>query len=126
MSCCGNCSQTPCQCPPVYTSKCKRLREPNVWIERGNHSGSENAPGICLLDTMSEEQVIYSLDRDPKARADLLKVTDDPHLLDLARTVMPLPEQEEADMHQKWFNRTDAPAANPFYAIFRGRPPFAQ
>lgn len=75
---------------------------------------------------MSEAQVIYVLEHDQKAREDLLKVTDDPRLLELARTVMPLPTQEEADMHQKWFNRTDAPAANPFYAIFRGQPPFAQ
>ena len=124
MSC--DCKQTPCGCPPVSTSKCKRLLEPNVWIERGTNSGSENAIGICLLDTMTEEQVIYTLERDPKARADLLKVTDDPQLLHLAKAVMPLPSQEESDMHQKWFNRTDAPAANPFYAIFRGNPPFAQ
>jgi hypothetical protein len=117
-----------CGCPPDTnaTAKCKRLTEPNVWIERGNHPGSENAIGICLLDTMSEAQVIYVLEHDQKAREDLLKVTDDPRLLELARTVMPLPTQEEADMHQKWFNRTDAPAANPFYAIFRGQPPFAQ
>jgi len=75
---------------------------------------------------MTEEQVIYVIERDQKARIDLTKVTDDPRLLELARTVEPLPTQEEMDMHQKWFNRTDAPASIPFYAIFRGQPPFAQ
>jgi hypothetical protein len=142
---CPNCHKTPCGCfqnvrpgkdpvpaptvcdpYPTPLSKCMPLKEPNVWIERGDNSGSENAPGICLLDTMSEEQVIFVLERDQKARVDLLKVTNDPRLLELARTVEPLPTQEEMDMHQKWFNRSDSPTSIPFYAIFRGQPPFAQ
>lgn len=124
MSCA--CQKDPCSCTKVCTKCNKDRRNQNVWIERGTTPGSENAPGICLLDTMTEDQVINVLKRDKRARHDLFRVTNDPRLLELARTVPYLPTTEEADMQQTWVNRNDSPASIPFYGIFRGRPPFAQ
>jgi hypothetical protein len=95
-------------------------------VERGNNPGSENAPGICLLDTMTEAQVIDVVERDERARKDLLRVTSDPRLLEIARTTKRLTTAEEADLQQKWVNKNETPAGNPFYGIFRGQPPFAQ
>ena len=123
MSC--SCSATPCSCRPFCT-KCDRDRTNNVWVERGNNPGSENAPGICLLDTLTEAQVIDIVERDERARADLLRVTSNPRLLEIAAKTKRLTTSEEADLQQKWVNKNEAPAGNPFYAVFRGQPPFAQ
>jgi len=98
----------------------------NVWVERGCSSIDATAPGICLLDTMCRAQVIYSIERDDKARDDLLAVTSDPELRQLAHTVPRLPTAEVADMEQSYLNRSNDPASIPFYAISRGQPPFAQ
>jgi hypothetical protein len=105
-----------------------------VWVERGATSpdlfGPEvpeyNRPGICALDTLHDHQIIYILERDDKARADLLKITSDPHLRKLALTVPKLPTQELVDAEQLNQNRPNEPSSIPFYAIFRGQPPFAQ
>lgn len=91
----------------------------NVWVERGD----ADAIGICLLDTMTEDQVIYSVQRNDRARADLLRVTTNPRLLEIARTVPRLPTVELADEEQKDINRPTTAASIPFYAIFQGRPP---
>jgi hypothetical protein len=79
-----------------------------------------------MLDTMTDAQVIYVLERDEKARADLKTVTTDPHLLALAGEVPRLPVVEEADAEQALVNRPNEPAQNPFYSVFRGQPPYAQ
>lgn len=127
MSC--SCPTLPCVCqpqcpPPAATTKCDLYRPgtPNVWVERG----SPGAIGICMLDTMDESQVIYTLERDEKARQDLLAVTSDPALRQLAQDVPRLPVVEETDAEQALLNRPNEPSQNPFYAVFRGQPPFAQ
>lgn len=124
MSCsgCGN-NAPSCGCEPS-TTKCDLNRSNNVWVERG--TGGENCPGICLLDTLTEEQVINVLEKDDRARADLLKVTSNERLRYLAVTTKKLTTAEEADLQQKWVNRNEAPASIPFYGLFRGQPPFAQ
>lgn len=113
-----------CDDPAPKTTKCDLYRpgELNVWVERG----TPGAVGICLLDSMSRDQVIYSLERDDVARQDLTRVTTDPELLELAATVVRLPTAELVDMEQTIHNRPQEPAGIPFYAIFRGQPPFAQ
>lgn len=110
--------------PPT---KCDLYRpgDRNLWVERADQEGNQ-APGICLLDSMSREQVIYVVERDGQARADLLKVTSDPDLLALATDVPPLPTAELNDMEQTIMNRPAEQAGIPFYGIFRGQPPFAQ
>lgn len=97
-----------------------------MWVERGCSSADVNAPGVCMLDTMTDAQIIYVIERDPKAREDLLKVTSDPHLLALVAAIAPLPTQQEDDKLQSDINRNHAPSSLPFYSLFRGQPPFAQ
>lgn len=104
-------------------TKCDGNRVDNVWVERGPNPGDEDRVGICLLDTMSEAQVIYSVERDSRARADLLRVTTDARLLEIARTVPRLTTVELADEEQRDVNRPNTAASIPFYAIFQGRLP---
>jgi hypothetical protein len=80
--------------------------------------------GVCSLDTLTEAQVIYVIERDEKARADLLTVTSDPRLRHLALTVPKLPTQELVDAEQ--LNQNKPNEGVPFYSVFRGQPPFAQ
>jgi hypothetical protein len=75
---------------------------------------------------MSDAQIIHSLERDDQAREDLLTVTSDPALLELARTVPRLPTVEEADVEQALLNQPNNSGSIPFYSLFRGQPPFAQ
>lgn len=134
MSC--GCQKTPCVCPaPRTCTRCDLYQqgEENVWVSKASSGtglvgpdATENVIGVCLLDTMTDAQIIYVLEHDEKARADLQKVTTDPHLLHLAKTVPRLPVVEETDADQALINRPNEPAQNPFYAIFRGQPPFAQ
>jgi hypothetical protein len=131
MSC--GCQQTPCSCPPAEcptppTTKCDRYvpGSKNVWVERGDSPNDVNAPGVCMLDTMCDSQVIYVLERDEQAREDLLKITSDLHLLDLAKSVPRLPTVEEADVEQALLNQPHNSGSIPFYSLFRGQPPFAQ
>lgn len=132
---CG-CQKTPCVCPsPRPCTKCDRYVQGmhNEWVVKAK-SGTglvgpdavEDVIGICMLDTMTRAQVIYVLERSEKARSDLFVVTTDRELLHLARTVPRLPVVEETDAEQALLNRPNEPAQNPFYAIFRGQPPFAQ
>lgn len=141
MSC--GCNKTPCNCPPPDPcgpprpcTKCDLYvpGTPNVWVERGAVSPDLFAaeqpdykvPGVCSLDTLGEAQIINIIERDDKARADLLKVTSDPHLRHLALTVPKLPTQELVDAEQLNQNRPNEPSSIPFYAVFRGQPPFPQ
>lgn len=110
-----------CSCPPGMTL-CDGDTKNNVWVERG----TPGAIGICLLNTMSEAQIIHVLERDERARADLLRVTTNPRLLQLARETPRLPLAEEADQIQTDVNRNAVAASNAFYGIFRGQPPFSQ
>lgn len=133
----------PCNCPNRYESepeqtlgdachprrtKCDLYRQgdQNVWVERGSSSVDVDCPGVCMLDTMTDAQVIYVVERDQKAREDLVKVTSDPHLLQMAENIARLPTQQDDDRLQSDMNRNHAPASTPFYALFRGQPPFAQ
>ncbi len=103
-------------------TKCDADTKNNVWVERADPSRI----GICLLDTMTEDQVIYVMEHDRKARYDLLRVTTDARLLEIARTVPELPTVNEEDEQMKDINKNSTAASIPFYAIFRGQPPFAQ
>lgn len=132
MSTCG-CQTTPCSCSTasesVQAATLCDLYVPgtkNVWVEKGCNPGDENATGVCMLDTMCDAQIIYVLERDDQARKDLLKVTSDQHLRELAKTVPRLPTVEQADVEQANINQPNNSGSIPFYAIFRGQPPFAQ
>jgi hypothetical protein len=92
-----------------------------VWIE-GSVDPETGCGGVCLLDVYEDDTIIYVLQRDEGARADLLRVTDDPHLCELAHTVPPLPKISE----EQKLSAVAAPAVIPFYHYFHGQPPFAQ
>lgn len=109
-------------CPPPSITRCDRDKTSNVWVE--GHDPDAGVPGICLLDTLEDYQIIEVLQRDETARADLRRVTSDPHLLNLADTIPRLPLTNEGDEAQRAHGNTTA--ASPFYTIFRGQPPFAQ
>jgi hypothetical protein len=107
------------ECPSPRTTYCDRDRRDNVWIEGGNRETGEG--GVCILDNLVQDQVVWILERDYKARADLIRVTSDPQLQFLAHNIAPLPTGNAVDdeMH-------DANTNVPFYSVFRGQPPFAQ
>jgi len=110
----------PCGCEEKpFRTKCDRDTKNNIWLERG----TPGAIGICLLDTMTHEQVIYTLERNVRAKADLLRITSDPELLELANTVERLPTMPIMDAVQKHFNR-EGPETNIFHSLFRGQVPW--
>lgn len=117
---CGNC---PSDCTLIGTL-CDLDRSNNIWVE--GYDASTGTPGICLLDTLEECQVVNSLQRSQRAKDDMLKVTTNEYLRNLANTVPLLPTTNEGDVEQKTINSLGGPNSIPFYAIFRGQPPFAQ
>lgn len=107
---------------PLPTTKCDRDKVNNVWVE--GHDPEKGVPGICLLDTMEEYQVINVLQRNERARQDLKRVTSDARLLELAEKIPRLSETNTDDDLQKDHGNTTN--AGPFYTVFRGQPPFSQ
>ena len=96
-----------CEGPPP--TLCDGDTTNNEWVD-GNGS-------ICLLDSMSLDQVVYVLQRNPKARDDLKRVTTCEELHELVDKVPPLPTKQEDDSLQSSFNTGDC---LPYYTIFRG------
>jgi len=103
------------------TTLCDRDRVNNVWIDGGNKETGEG--GVCQLDTLREDQVVYVIQRDQRARADLLRVTSNEYLQELARTVPPLPQERPGDKLQQELNR-NRPVK--LYTEFKGIPPWNQ
>jgi hypothetical protein len=101
-------------------SLCDLDRKCNVWVEGVVDANGQG--GICLLDTMEEYQVINSLHRSQRAHDDLLRVTSNEYLRNLAKTTPIYPTANEGDTLQKEINQ----GTLPFYTQFRGQPPFAQ
>lgn len=101
------------------TTYCDRDRVSNVWVEGADENGTG---GICLLDTMTEAQVINSIQRSEQAREDLRRVTSDEYLLGLADSVPRLSTSEVGDQLQRELNRNAD--SLPFYNQFQGKPPW--
>lgn len=101
---------------------CDSDRIRNVWIEGGDPN--TGVGGVCMLDNLYEGQVVDILSRDERARADLLKVTSNARLRELAITVPRLPTGIASDQSMKELNR--GAVAGAFYSQFRGNPPFSQ
>jgi hypothetical protein len=104
----NKCDEPECQEGPGPTL-CDLDTSNNEWVE-GNGS-------ICMLDNMCLDQVVYVLQRNPKARADLIRVTSCLELHDLLDKVPLLSGQKEDDHLQSTFNSGDC---LPQYTIFRG------
>lgn len=119
------CLCSPCCCPapePACCTYCDGDRKNNVWVE--GVTDEDGNGGICMLDTMTEAQVIGVLQVNERAREDLLRVTSNPILLDLANKIPRMSTKEEGDKLQTEMNRNAD--SIPFYSVFRGQPPFAQ
>ena len=72
--------------------------------------------GRCILDEMTFEDVLRILSRNPSAHSHLLRITNDPCLVNMANKtalVTPLAEQEQTFM--KRLN-----GSLPFYTLFKG------
>jgi hypothetical protein len=87
----------------------------NAWIAKPE---GEDVPGICLLDQLTDEEIICVLQKNPYARADLPKVTTDPTLLGYLEAYPLLSNDWEAEVEMKRFGVKDAPFA---YSLFGGR-----
>ena len=109
-----------CCCP--RRTYCDGDRVNNVWIEGGNRETGEG--GVCLLDNLTQDQVIYCVERDETARKDLKRVTHNPELLNLAETTPRLSTLEPMDVEQSEINNNNFTC--PYYQAFRGQPPYAQ
>jgi len=108
--------------PCAPSTRCDRDTANNVWVEHGVGPGDCLTPGVCLLDSMNDCDIIYVLERNERARADLLRVTSDPHLIDLANQVQRLPLGEEEDALMNMLNNEPLP----LYTHFHGQPPWNQ
>jgi hypothetical protein len=97
---------------------------PETTVSNGNTANNmwfrEGAPGYagqCILDTLTYEQVIGVLERVPGAGKDLLKITNDPCLVELANKVgLIVPEQEQNQQVMDRLGNRNIP----YYTIFRG------
>lgn len=80
----------------------------NVWTEGAS----------CLLDTYSVDDIIYVLQRNPKARDDLRRITSDPDLLALLDSTPMIGANSDV-------RNLEISARDPIflYSIFRGNPP---
>lgn len=94
----------------------------NVWVEGRDDENPERQPGVCMLDTMAENQIVDIVSRDERARADLLKVTSDRRMIEIANQVKRLPTEEPGDSMQRVLGGTKDAGA--FYTQFRGRVPW--
>jgi hypothetical protein len=102
-------SHEPDDCPaPGTFTLCNGNTENNLWIE----------DGVCVLDNLYPDQIIYILERDERARLDLKRVTTCAELLCLADTTPRLPTTEEEDQVQSRMNNN--PNSLPYYTLFRG------
>lgn len=105
--------QNPNGCDPCQTGEgppptlCDGDTTNNCWVE-GN---------VCLLDTMSKQQIVYSIEHNPKARDDLARVTTCEEILQLLKDVPLLSGVQEDDAQQRVLNQSDC---LPFYTVYRG------
>lgn len=100
---------------------CDGQRANNVWLEGADENG---VGGVCMLDTMTRDQVIFVLQRDPKARDDIQTITTDAELKAWAATIPMLPTGNPGDKLQTEMNANAR--SIPFYSLFAGKPPTAR
>ncbi len=132
---CSSCNQAPCGCQPAvdpcqpelcFIDPCQAVNpEPNCSTKcnldtRDNIWYVSDQPGYdckCKLDQMTYGQVIDVLEHVPYSARALMRITDDPCLLLLARTIkLILPEQEDNAIAANRINKNTLP----YYTLFRG------
>lgn len=86
---------------------CNGDKQNNIWFVNGQ----------CRLDQLSYEQVYRILEMNPRAKKDLLRITTDPTLIDLANTVKLMqPDSTDNDVAADLVNKNTLP----FYTQFKG------
>lgn len=114
-----------CGCPPIEDmsedvnpdknccTKCTGDTKCNIWFTLR----APGFPGRCILDELTYDEVYDVLRRNPDAAKDLMRITNDPKLLSLAREVeLVMTAQEEAEKAAKRLNANSLP----FYTVLRG------
>jgi len=98
-----------CNSDKTYSSLCNLNKTNNMWYQN-NH---------CRLDDLTYGQVYYVLTRNPNAKRDLLKITDDRALIELAnKSGLLMDEKEENAQSAARINNPKHTL--PFYTLFRG------
>jgi hypothetical protein len=85
----------------------------NVWYVNG----------VCKLDQLTYDQVWAVLERVPRAKADLMKITTDPTLLSLARDAKLVSDEIESDeAASDLINKGRGSGAGtlPYYTLIKG------
>lgn len=101
---------------PNFLTLCTGDRKDNVFYE----PGQPGYPGRRVLDELTFEQVYLVLLRVPKAKADLMRITDDPSLLAMARESRIA--EDPIDEDEKIRKRLTANSL-PMYTVFKGNFP---
>jgi hypothetical protein len=98
-----------CNCEDPSKTLCTGDTSKNIWYQGGK----------CKLDQLTYSTVIYILSRNRNAKADLLRITSDPCLIQIAnRTGLVVPTIEDSARVEARLNN---PAQTlPFYTLFRG------
>jgi len=65
---------------PNHCTLCTGDKTDNIFYQ----PGAPGSHGRCILDELTYEQVYLVLERTPKAKKDLLRITDDPILIAMA------------------------------------------
>ncbi len=104
---------------PNCCTKCTGDHTNNVFWR----TGAPGFPGKCILDELDFAQLFLVLERYPGAKKDLLRITDDPVLIQLANETKPAgteleDDQKAADMINK--GRGKGPGTLPYYTIMHG------
>ena len=108
-ACCVPCSNG--------ASHCTGQRYNNSWVI-GDVNPATNTGGVCILDTLTPEEIGCVLQKNPFARADLPKITSDPEVLALLEKYPLLSSDWPAE---KEMNRIGAGPAPLFYTHMGGR-----
>lgn len=75
-------------------------------------------PGRCILDEMTFEDVHRALATIPRAKQDLLRITDDPELVEMAKESRLV--QSEHDDSKAATDMINKRGTLPFYTVFKG------
>lgn len=79
----------------------------NIWFVNGQ----------CRLDQLSYEQVYRILQMNPRAKGDLIRITNDPNLIELANTTKLIqPDAADNAVAARLVNKDTLP----FYTQFKG------
>jgi hypothetical protein len=119
-------SGSDCGCPGFSMSDDVNPNYQTCTVCNGDKSDPCNVwyvNGVCKLDQLTYCQVWAVLERVPRAKADLLKITTDPTLISLANDSRLVSDEIESDQAAAdMINKGKGTGAGtlPFYTVLRG------